>query len=162
MTGEEEPVAVRIAPMLPEDVPLVFPLLQLYDPELTRRAWSRRGMRLARTGFPEKNGVILARYAEWPGPCGAAFYQVKGANMRGKRFLSVEILAAAMPGLEWPVMRALARASVRLGDNFGCDETRCHIATDSPALISRFSEDGFTDSVILLHKNLTSRELAKN
>lgn len=144
------------------DVPLVFPLLQLHDPDLSMRAWRRRGARLAQTGEPKKNGVILARYAKWHGPCGAAFYRVGSENARRKRLLSVEVVTVAMLGSVWPVMQALTRASTRIALRMGCDETRFHVGTKDQALISRLCADGFADGVILLHKNLTSPELAKN
>ncbi len=162
MNGDEDDVSIRVAPMFPADIPLVFPLLQLHDPCLTQRVWQRRGMRLAQVGELKKKGVILARYAEWPGPCAAAFYQVEAENTRRKRLLSVEMVTAAMLGTAWPAMRELARASTRIATRFGCEETRLQITTDNPALISRFRTEGFADGVILLHKNLTSPELSKN
>lgn len=161
MRDTETPDMV-VVPMTPADVPVLFPLLQLYDRTLTLKGWQRRARRLLKAGQDRKSGVILARYDGSRGPCGAALYRVTGVPGRGRRIFSVEAMPVATLGRTAAVAQVLMEECAHLATRMGCDETRFHIRGTDPETITRLCSGGFVESVILLHKNLTFPELFLN
>lgn len=159
MSDNRGPASVHVGRMSRTDIPLVFPLLRLDDPALTPAVWRRRALRLSDPASADQKGVFLAWYGQSSGPCGAAFYAVAGGK---KRRFSVRLKPVLTLGPVWPVVRAFALTASRTASELGCEETHFGFDGGDPVLIGKLYAEGFADGAVLLHKNLTFSEVAKN
>lgn len=114
---------VLVGPILIGDIRPLFPLMQVQDTSLTWPRWRAYARRLLRSGVQARQGIMVARRAGHPMPCGAVCYRLDhdlhvGRIMTAEHFVALDLL---YPGV---VRTALARALEGRASELGCSVIR--------------------------------------
>ena len=118
---------ISITPLVAAEIDIAFPLARAAVPGLDAASWrahARAALSAARQG---RGGIMVARRAGRPHPCGLVCYRRerelgRGAVLTASHFVALDILD---PG---PVLAALVAALEALARELGCGAVRATVA----------------------------------
>lgn len=131
----------------------LFPLMRQLAPTLNLRDWLRYSRRIAAAGAEAREGVLVARRAGVPHPCGALCYRRHG-DMRFGRVITAEHCIAMDLLYPEAVLAALLLALETLAARQGCGAIRALVPQGRGSALADLQALGHTLDGALLIKEL--------
>lgn len=144
-----------VTTLAPSEARSVYPLIREAVPGLDLAAWLKFARQLTVTRKNAQSGIVVARRAGRPFPCGLFCYRVDHDLERGKvlsaeHFVAVDLLEPDA------VLAALVNELEALGSRLGCAAVRSLVHGEERAVVGGLFAAGHAPEASLLGKTLGS------
>jgi hypothetical protein len=153
MHATPHPGALVVSPLTPDLVRPAFPLLREAAPELSLAEWLRFARRLAAPARTRREGILAARRAARPFPCGLCYWRSTPDLAAGHALTAEHVVAMDMldPAL---VLDALLLELDQVAERLDCRAVRSVVQPGAGMLSARLVAGGHSPTASLFSKRV--------